>query len=158
MTETNPPAPPAEAAIGVGAQYIKDFSFESPHAPHIFAPTQAQPRMNMNVNIHTRSLGERNFEVVLALKIETSLEGKTAFIAELAYGGVFVLPALTEDQIKILLLVECPRILFPFARQILMGAVRDGGFPHVMIAPIDFGALYLANKNNVGAMPAAGAA
>jgi preprotein translocase subunit SecB len=148
----------AQLSIGVNAQYIKDFSFESPNVPQIFAPTQTQPNMNMVVNVHSRGLGDKVFEVLLSLKLEASIEGKTAFIAELSYGGVFTFPATNEDQLKILLLVESPRILFPFARQILMNAVRDGGFPQIIIAPVDFGALYLANKNNIGTMPAAGAA
>ncbi len=158
----NPPAPPAPGQaglqIGVSAQYIKDLSFESPNVPQIFAPTQAAPEINMGVNVHTRGMGPNAYEVLLALKLETKLEGKTAFIAELTYGGVFMLPAMPEEQIKMLLLIECPRILFPFARQVLMNAVREGGFPHVMISPVDFGALYMANKDNVGTLVTAGAA
>jgi len=162
MTET-PTTPDAAAVstamqIGIGAQYIKDFSFESPHAPQIFAPTQSQPEINMGVNINTRSIGENAYEVVLLLKLETKVDGKSAFIAELSYGGVFMIPKTPEEQLRGFLLVECPRILFPFARQILMTAVRDGGFPHVMISPIDFAALFEANKNNIGTQMTAGAA
>lgn len=144
--------------IGIGAQYIKDFSFESPHAPQIFAPTQSQPDINLGVNINTRSIGENTYEVVLLLKLETKVDGKSAFIAELSYGGVFMIPKMAEEPLRAFLLVECPRILFPFARQILMTAVRDGGFPHVMISPIDFAALFQANKDNIGTQMAAGVA
>jgi len=162
----NPQGPQGQGAqsqgapmqIAVGAQYVKDLSFESPNAPQVFAPTQSQPEINLGVNVHTRNLAERNFEVLLALRLEAKLDGKLAFIAELAYGGVFALPPMPEDQMRVMLLVECPRILFPFARQVLMSAVRDGGFPHIMVAPIDFGALYLANKDKIGSMPTAGAA
>lgn len=160
--ETQAPAQPQNLPngmqIGVGAQYIKDFSFESPHAPQIFAPTQEQPTINMGVNVHTRPLAEGTFEVVLALKMEAKLGDKVAFIAELSYGGVFIVSKLPEPQLKMFLLVEAPRILFPFARQVMMNAVREGGFPQVVISPIDFGALYMANAGNVGTMPAAGAA
>jgi len=156
MTET--PAAPAPIQIGVSAQYIKDFSFESPGAPQIFAAPQAQPEMNMGVNLHTRPLAENTHEVLLALKLEARLAGKTAFIAELSYGGVFVLPPLPEEHLKPFLLIECPRLLFPFARSILSNAVREGGFPQILINPIDFGALYQANKNHVGMLPPAGAA
>jgi preprotein translocase subunit SecB len=162
---SNAPQPPGPGEpqgqnlqIGIGAQYIKDLSFESPSAPQIFAPTQAAPSINMGVNVHSRGIGENTFEVVLALKMDAKLEGKTAFIAELSYGGVFMLPVLPEEQMKVFLLVEGPRLLFPFARAILSHAVREGGFPHVMITPIDFMALYAANKNNVGTMPTVGAA
>jgi preprotein translocase subunit SecB len=144
--------------ITVAAQYIKDFSFESPNAPQIFAPTQSAPEIQMNVNLQTRSLQTNNYEVVLSMKMEAKIEGKTAFIAELAYAGVFVLPAMPEDQVRLFLLVEAPRILFPYARASLTGVVREGGFPYVMIQPVDFMALYLANKDNIGTMPAAGAA
>jgi preprotein translocase subunit SecB len=172
----SPLAVPANAAagamqIGIGPQYIKDLSFESPNVPQVFAPTQKAPEITLGVNVHTRPLkdailkdpqggapqGAAN-EVLLSLKLEAKLEGKTAFIAELAYGGVFMFSPMPEEQMRALLLVECPRILFPFARQVLMNAVRDGGFPQVAINPIDFGALYLANKNNIGSMPAVGAA
>lgn len=163
MTENkaNPPAPsPVQPGmqIGVNAQYIKDLSFESPNAPQIFQPTQVAPELNLGVNVNTRPLAESTYEVVLLLKLEAKVEGKTAFITELAYGGVFTLPAMPEEQLRMFLLVECPRILFPFARQVLANAVREGGFPHIMIHPIDFMSLFLANKNNVGAMSTAGAA
>ncbi|MFY9287869.1 MAG: protein-export chaperone SecB [Alphaproteobacteria bacterium] len=144
--------------LAVNAQYIKDFSFESPNAPGIFAPTQSMPEINMGVNVHTRGAGENMYEVLLALKLEAKLDGKVAFIGELTYGGVFSVPSMAEDQLKLVLLIECPRILFPFARQILMTAVREGGFPQVMISPIDFASLYMANKDNVGTLTSAGAA
>jgi len=92
------------------------------------------------------------------LRLEAKLDNKTAFIAELTYGGVFTLATAVEEQVKALLLIDCPRLLFPFARAIMADAVRDGGFPQILIAPIDFDALYQANKNNVGTMTAAGAA
>jgi preprotein translocase subunit SecB len=162
-TKTETPQLPPQAApmglqIGIGAQYIKDFSFESPNVPQIFAPTQNAPEINMGVNVSTRAVGDGAFEVVLLLKLDAKLDGKSAFIAELSYGGVFMLPKMPEEQLRGFLLVECPRILFPFARQILMNAVRDGGFPHVMISPVDFGALYLANKDHIGTQITAGAA
>lgn len=144
--------------IGIGPQYIKDFSFEIPNAPQIFTPTQNPPEINMGVNVHTRGVADHAYEVVLVMKLDAKLDGKQAFIAELSYGGVFMIQKMPEEQLRAFLLVEGPRILFPFARQVLMNAIREGGFPQVMITPIDFGALYLANKDKIGAMPAAGAA
>ncbi|MDP9127391.1 MAG: protein-export chaperone SecB [Pseudomonadota bacterium] len=164
MTNQLPQSPsptdprPEGFQVTVQAQYVKDLSFESPNAPQIFAAMSAPPSIQMTVNVQTRSTGGDKYEVVLVLKIEAKIESKTAFIAELAYGGVFSVPAMPEDQLKIFLLVEGPRILFPFARSALSNAIRDGGFPYVIIQPVDFMALFLANRNNVGTMPAAGAA
>lgn len=160
MSDTPSHAPIQESPlqIGVNAQYIKDFSFESPNAPMIFAPTQANPEISMNVNVHTRGVAEHSFEVLLTLRLEAKLEARTAFIAELSYGGLFSLPSLPEEQLKIFLLIECPRLLFPFARAILMNAVREGGFPHIAVNPVDFAALYMANKDSLGTMPVAGVA
>jgi preprotein translocase subunit SecB len=157
--ETPVPSPSlTPTQISISAQYVKDFSFESPNAPQIFAPQQSPPELNMGVNVRTRPLADHAHEVLLMLRLEAKLGGKTAFIAELAYGGVFMLPAVPEEQLKLLLLIECPRLLFPFARAILAEAVRDGGFPQILITPIDFTALYQANRNNIGTMTAAGAA
>ena len=158
MTHDAASTTPAPVAVNVTAQYIKDFSFESPGAPQIFAALQTPPEISMGVNLNTRSVMPDHYEVLLTLKLDAKIGDKTAFIAELAYGGIFVLQGLPEEQLRYFLLVEAPRILFPFARNILMNAVRDGGFPHVMIAPIDFLGLYVANQKNVGTMFTAGAA
>jgi len=155
---TSPEPRPENFPVTIAAQYIKDFSFESPNAPQIFAPTQSAPEIQMNVNLHTRGVASNNYEVLLMLKLEAKLDNKTAFIAELTYGGVFTVPAMPEEHLKLFLLVEAPRVLFPFARAAMTNAIRDGGFPYVMIQPVDFMALYIANKGNVGTMPAAGAA
>ena len=156
--KTDAQTPSILSQIGVSAQYIKDFSFESPHAPQIFAPAQTAPEISMGVNVRTRPLNENAHEVLLMLRLEAKLGDKSAFIAELTYGGVFVLPKVPEEQLKMLLLIECPRLLFPFARGILANAVRDGGFPQILIAPIDFAILFQANKDNIGTMTTAGAA
>jgi preprotein translocase subunit SecB len=147
----------APLQITVNVQYIKDFSFESPNAPAIFAPSAAQPMLNMGVNVQTRPLAEFTYEVLLLLKLEAKIEDKTAFIAELTYGGVFSIPSMPEEQIKLFLLVEAPRLLFPFARAILAATVRDGGFPQVLINPIDFYALYQANAVEMAKEPAGNA-
>ena len=160
MAEPTPPPtqPPAGVPVTVAAQYIKDLSFESPSAPQIFTPTQSAPEISMGVNVQTRALSNGSHEVLLAQKIDAKLDGKPAFIAELVYCGVFTLPQMPEEQLRMFLLVEAPRLLFPFARSILANSIRDGGFPHIMINPIDFMGLYLANKGNVGTMPTVGAA
>jgi len=128
--------------IAVHAQYIRDFSFESPNAPAIFNPSQAGPQLDMGVNVQTRKLDQDTYEAVLMIKLEAKLEDKTAFIAELAYAGIFGLAGLPEAHLKPFLFIEAPRLLFPFARNIIANAVRDGGFPQVLINPIDFVSLY----------------
>jgi preprotein translocase subunit SecB len=144
--------------IGIGAQYVKDLSFESPNAPQVFSIPNSQPEINIGVNVASRNLDASAHEVLLALKLEAKLAGKTAYIVELAYAGVFVLPKMPDDQTKMFLMVEAPRLLFPFARAIVADAVRDGGFAPMMLSPIDFMALYQANKGTVGLMPTQGAA
>lgn len=133
---------PEALQIGVHAQYIRDFSFESPHAPHVFSMMQSEPVLNMGVNVQTRGLEGQAHEVLLLLKLEATLGDKSAFIVELAYGGVFSVPNMPEAHLKGFLLIEAPRLLFPFARNIIANAVREGGFPQVLINPIDFAALY----------------
>ncbi len=156
---TTPPAPQTvNIQIGLGAQYIKDFSFESPNAPLIFNDLQTQPDMKLDVNVLSRGLGGGAYESVLKIKLESTLVGKTAFIAELSYAGVFTLPELQEEQIKLFLLVEAPRLLFPFARSIIANAVREGGFPSISLQPIDFMSLYAAQRDQVGTMATQGMA
>lgn len=144
--------------VGIGAQYIKDLSFESPGAPQIFTATQATPEISVSVNVLTRGVVENTYEVTLLLKIEAKIEARSAYIAELAYGGVFVLPPMAEENLKLFLLVEAPKLLFPFARAIVANTVREGGFSPLMLSPIDFMMLYRANKDNLGVMATAGAA
>jgi preprotein translocase subunit SecB len=161
---SSPASPTADALagqslqIGIGTQYVKDFSFESPSAPQIFTPTQAAPEINVGVNVNTRAIGDNTYEVALALKLEAAVEKKTAYIAELSYAGIFIVPPMPEENLKLFLLIEAPRLLFPFARAIIANAVRDGGFTPVMLSPIDFMALYQANKNTLGVVATAGAA
>jgi len=151
---TEQAAPQAPLQIGINAQYLKDLSFESPSAPQIFAPTSEAPAINLGVNVQTRHLAETTHEVLLKMKIEASLAGKPAFIVEIAYGGVFSLPdVLNEDQVKGFLFVDAPHILFPFVRSIIANAVRDGGFPQFLLSPIDFAGLYQANQAQMTATP-----
>lgn len=132
----------APVQVTINSQYLRDLSFENPNAPQIFADNSAPPDINMGINVQTRVLAEHVHEVMLFLRLEAKVNGKVAFIAEAAYGGTFSVPAMPEEQLKLFLLVEAPRLLFPFARNIMANAVRDGGFPQVLISPIDFVAMY----------------
>ncbi len=140
---------PTAIQVAVLGQYIRDFSFESPNAPDIFKSSPEQPTIDLGVNVQTKNLEENNYEVVLMMKLEAKANDKVAFIAELAYGGLFTLPDAAEEQIKGFLFIEAPKLLFPFARNIIADAVRDGGFPQVLINPIDFAALYEQQKTQM---------
>lgn len=133
-------------SFSVRAQYIKDLSFENPHAPHSLMAADKQPAIDVNVDLKAQKLEEDIFETNLLIKAKASIEDNTMFIAELAYGGVFQLVNVPEDKIEQLLLVDCPFVLFPFARRIIADATRDGGFPPLLLDPMDFHALYLQNR------------
>ncbi len=133
---------PQQPALSVNAQYIKDLSFENPNAPHSLMQLKSAPDVNVNVDVAARQLGENTYEVILTARGEGSSEGNTLFIAEVQYAGVFSIGDVPQEYIQPLLMIEAPRLLFPFARAIISDSVRDGGYPPLMIHPIDFVALY----------------
>lgn len=138
-----------QAPLAVNGQYIKDLSFESPNAPGILAELQnQQPDVNVNVDVQAAKLegqpANNMYEVVLDVRAELKLGEKTGFIVELKYAGVFTINV-PDEHLGAMLLIECPRILFPFARNILSEATRDGGFVPLLLQPIDFAAMYQAN-------------
>jgi preprotein translocase subunit SecB len=143
-THTNSVAP---MAVSINAQYIRDMSFENPNAPGIYLPQAAEdePMLELLVNVQSRVMGDHLHEVILTMKATSKAGEKIGFIAELAYAGLFTVPALPEQQLRNLLLIECPRQLFPFARAVLSDMVRDGNFPPLLLAPIDFAGLYQQN-------------
>jgi preprotein translocase subunit SecB len=123
-------------------QYLKDFSFENPHAPQSLAPQGKPPDINVAVNVNARNLAPADFEVELHLDAKATVDGKVIFAAELLYAGVFRLENFQQNILHAAVLIECPRMLFPFARQILADATRNGGFPPLMLDPIDFAQMY----------------
>lgn len=152
---SEPPAAPATFTIN--AQYIRDLSFEGPAHPNDAAGAKP-PQIEVNVAAQTRALDTNLFEAVLSIRAEAKIEGKHAFLVELAYAGmVSVPPGLPDEALRYLLLVEVPRQLFPFARGVIANATRDGGFPPLLLQPIDFNALY-QQQMAVASAPAAGTA
>lgn len=143
--------------ISVLGQYIRDFSFENPNAPQIFQAQNEQPQIDLGVNVQTSSMGEGQHEVVLMIKVEAKTADSVTFISELAYAGLFALPEMSDEQQKGFLLVDAPQLLFPFARNIIADAIRAGGFPQILINPIDFVALYHQQQAQMNA-PTAGTA
>lgn len=126
----------------IQTQFIKDMSFENPQAPLSPEQNKQRPEIAVRVDVRAEPMNDGHFEVVLQLNVEAKTDDKTIFVLELAYGGVFALVNIPKESLQPLLLVECPRILFPFARRIVADATRDGGFPPLMIDPIDFVTLY----------------
>lgn len=137
--ESSPQAQPTMRILG---QYLKDLSFENPNAPQTLAPQQAQPNINISVNVNARNLAPTDFEVELHLDAKATLQDKVIFAAELVYAGTFRLENFPAQMMHAAVLIECPRMLFPFARQILAESTRNGGFPPLMLDPIDFAAMY----------------
>ncbi|MCP4327012.1 MAG: protein-export chaperone SecB [Alphaproteobacteria bacterium] len=135
----------------VKAQYTKDLSFENPSAPESLARLKTVPQVNVNVGVETRELGDGDWEVTLEIKADAKSDEETVFIVELIYGGVFeVRGEMPEEAKRALLLIECPRLLFPFARDILSSATRDGGLPPLLLQPMDFVQLYRQKYADAG--------
>src|SRR5437763_13406612 len=138
-SQTTPSSGPQQLILN--AQYIKDLSFENPRAPQSFTQQSAQPEVEINVDVKARNLNPDVFEVVLTINATARAQGETVFLVELAYGSVVTIHNATPEMLPMLVLVETPRIVFPFARAIIANATRDGGFPPLMINPIDFAEL-----------------
>ncbi len=148
MTDTAPPPgpnpnpPPQAGPLTVHGQYIKDFSFENPRAPQSLIE-QKQPQLALNVNVTTRQFDAKTFEVTLTVEANaTTAEKEPLFMLELVYAGTVSLGEVPQEAFGPLLLIETPRLLFPFARAIVANATREAGFPPLNIAPVDFVALY----------------
>ncbi len=133
----------AQPSMSALIQYIKDFSFENPKAPRsLNQQTQAGPQMSLTVNVSSNPLGGDDYETVLQLEGKAELGGETLFAFDLSYGGVFRIQNVPEEHIHPVLVIDCARLLFPFARQIVAEAVQNGGFPPFYVPPIDFAQLF----------------
>lgn len=128
--------------LSVLTQYVKDQSFENPDAPRSLGPRRSAPQINIGINVSANPLDEEDFEVELRLEGRATDGEQVLFIAELLYAGIFRIANIPKEQLAPTLMIECPRLLFPFARQILAEMTRNGGFPPLLIDPVDFTALY----------------
>jgi preprotein translocase subunit SecB len=160
MTNGNgtPPGTGAPPQLNVLAQYTKDLSFENPNAPQSLQPQAQPPQINIQINVGANNMSEAEFEVTLNIEGKAENGGKMIFSFELAYAGVFRISNVPKEQLHPLVMIECPRLLFPFAREIIATAVRDGGFPPLMLDPVDFVGLYRQNMERQAAAQAASAA
>lgn len=163
MTTTNggPAAPQPQQqpqqqqgpALNVLGQYIKDFSFENPNAPRSLAPSQTQPAINIAINVGVQQLGQTDYEVSLKLEGKAENSGSVLFAFDLTFAGMFRLQNVPQEHLQPLLLIECPRLLFPFAREMIATAVRNGGFAPLLLDPVDFVALYQQRMAQASAQP-----
>jgi preprotein translocase subunit SecB len=143
------PQPDPQAAppqLNVLAQYVKDFSFENPNAPRSLQPSNQQPQINIQINVNASPMqgaqGQSDFEIELKIEGKAEIGNALLFAFDLVYGGVFRIQNVPQDSIHPVLMIECPRLLFPFAREIIASVVRNGGFPPLYIDPVDFVGLY----------------
>lgn len=143
MSTTNggPPEDP-QPQLNVVAQYIKDFSFENPNAPRSLTTGQEPPQIAIQINVTASPMTESDIEVVLNLEGKAETGGSLMFSFELAFAGVFRIRNVPQESLNAIVLIECPRLLFPFAREIIATAVRNGGFPPLLLDPVDFVSLY----------------
>jgi preprotein translocase subunit SecB len=144
-TATPSAGQPQAQQLVINAQYIKDLSFENPRAPNSLRQQTTQPSVEINVDVKGQNLGPDTYEVVLTIKTHANLQDEPLFIIELAYGAVITIQNVPQELLSAVVLVETPRLLFPFARNIIADITRDGGFPPLMINPIDFGELLRRN-------------
>lgn len=147
LTNLNDPAAGAngadnQPAAGLITQYVKDLSVENPNAPDVYQWTD-QPNIDVQFNIGADQVNQEVHEVTLKVKIEAKAEKGSAYLVELDYCGLVGVRNLPDDQTHAFLFAEAPRLLFPFARRVVSDAVRDAGFPPLMMDPIDFNGLYL---------------
>lgn len=128
-------------------QYVKDVSFENPNYLVKYSETEKQPEISVNVETQVAKLNDDNYEVSMKITTKSMIEDKSVFVLELTYAGlVSVAKDLKPDVLEPVLLVHCPFLMFPFAREVVANITRSGGYPPLMIEPIDFASLYVSKK------------
>ena len=140
--------------LGILGQYVKDLSFENPNAPQsLMAQPEQSPAVDVQINMNAKPMSETDYEV--ELKVEVKAEDKKAkrmlFLLDVTYAGVFRITNVPKESVQPLVLIECPRLLFPFVRRIAADAISEGGFPPIMLQPVDFAALYRARAESAAA-------
>ena len=131
--------------IIINTQYTKDLSLEIPHAPEIFSKLNTSPQIGVDLHIDVNNLKDDDFEVVLNLRLNAEIKDEPLFIFELSYAAVCTIKV-PEAQKEPVLYIEIPRMLFPFARQIISSNLAEAGLPPLMLTPVDFAAVYMSKK------------
>lgn len=134
--------------VMLNVQYIKDMSLEVPHAPEIFSKLAVQPKLSFDLNVDVKNLNKENYEVTLNMRINADINEEKLFIFELAYATACTV-RLPEEKLEPVLFIEIPRLLFPYARQIVSSNLADAGLPPLMLAPVDFAAVYESKKGQL---------
>jgi preprotein translocase subunit SecB len=143
-------------SMKIVAQYLKDLSFENPNAPDSLKSGSAPPKVDISVNVNAKTLSDTSYEVELHLEAKAQGADAVAFAAEIIYAGMFQIENVPQESLHPVILIECPRMLFPFARQIMAHATQQGGFPPLMLDPIDFAGMYqqrMAQQQASGVAP-----
>jgi preprotein translocase subunit SecB len=148
------PGVQAKPELNVLGQYVKDLSFESPGAPGTLQSPPKNPQLQVSVNVGAMRQAGDAYEVTLNLEAQARSESGVIYNVELAYGGVFQLKNVPEAMLQPVLLIDCPTLLFPFLRRLVADVTRDGGFPPLMLDPIDFRRLYAQNLSRAEGQPA----
>lgn len=149
MAEENQPAhgqPQGQAQeqqFVIQKLYLKDVSFESPNTPTVFADGEWQPEVNIQLNSSNQSIGQDAYEVDLKITVTAKQNEKTAFLVELTQSGIFTVAGFEQENLRGMLAAFCPETLFPFAREAIAELVSKGGFPPMLLAPVNFNALYM---------------
>ncbi|HJZ31338.1 MAG TPA: protein-export chaperone SecB [Hyphomicrobiaceae bacterium] len=151
-TENAGDGKPAGAAAGqsvqvrVGGQYIKDLSFENPNVDKLLTSPPEKPNLRVEVNVNAAKLGDKAYESTIHFKAEATSNDAVIYDMELSYAGLFQIEGMPEDSLEPFLLVNCPALLFPFLRRLVSDITREGGFPPLLLDPIDFASLFIARK------------
>ncbi len=135
----------------INAQYLKDLSFENPRAPESLRNFSSNPTFKIDIDVKTKLLkdhGENIYEVELIVKGQTNADDKPLFLVEGSYCGIFTIENAEAEVLEKILLIECPKFLFPFLRSVVANATREGGFPPLMLNPVDFVGMYEKKKSN----------
>ena len=141
--------------VSILAQYIKDLSVENPSAPQVYS-WQVQPQLDVQFNLSVNGASEGVHEVMLKFDISARSDNGVHFVVDLSYAGLFAIRNVPEEALPPFLLIEAPRLLFPFARQVISDAIANTGFPPLMLDPIDFAAAYMAQLEAVQAQGGSG--
>lgn len=131
----------AQQVFNIQKIYTKDISFESPNAPEIFS-TEFQPKLSIDLNVESQSLDDSTYHVVLRITVTTKVDDRTAFLCEVEQGGIFSLSGFSEAEMGYLLGAQCPNVLFPYAREVVSDLVAKGGFPQLLLEPVNFEGMY----------------
>lgn len=152
MAEEEKPQAPADVQFLIQKVYVKDISFETPNSPEVFK-VDWKPVVDMHMTNEATPIGDNMFDVVLSITITVKIEEKTAYLVEVAQAGIFFIKNIPDDVVNQMLATACPNILFPFAREAVADIVTRGGFPQLLLSPVNFDAIRVQQERKASAKP-----